>query len=107
MTGEELTVIEAIARLEGRGFTGSFHVDTETSTLLCAGCGHRVVPSEAEVVELFRFEGPTDPGEEAIVVGLRCRRCGREGTLVSAYGAAADAAEAEVLVGLGDARYRR
>ena len=107
VTGEELTVTEAIAVLEGRGFSGSFHVAPETSTLVCDGCGHRVGPSEAEVVDLFRFEGASDPGDEAVVIALCCRRCGRRGILVSAYGASADAAEAEVLVMLTDARHGR
>jgi len=107
MTDEELTVSQAMALLEARGFTGSFHVATETSTLVCDGCRQRVVPSDAEVIEVFRFEGASDPGDEAIVVGLRCRTCGQLGILVSAYGAEADASEAEVLAALGDARFRR
>jgi hypothetical protein len=107
MTDEELTVTEAIALLEARGFTGSFHVAPETSTLVCDVCRHEVVPADAEVVEVFRFEGASDPGDEAIVLGLHCRSCGRDGILVSAYGAETDAGEAEVLVTLGDVRFRR
>jgi hypothetical protein len=107
MTGEELTVTEAIALLEARGFTGSFRVATETAALVCDGCRQWVVPADAEVVEVFRFEGASDPDDEAIVVALRCHSCGRQGVLVAAYGAEVDAVEGEVLVMLGDARRRR
>jgi hypothetical protein len=106
MTGTELTITEVIAQLEARGFTGNFSVATDEPAVVCGRCGYRLAPADAEVVELYRFEGASDPGEEAIVVALRCRPCGHQGTLVSSYGAGIDAVEAEALAQLGDARDR-
>ena len=101
-----MTVTEAIALLEARGFTGEFHVANDPPGLVCGQCRHRVIPSEAEVVELFRFEGASDPGDEAVVAALRCQVCGHQGVFVAAYGATADAAEADVVLGLADGRHR-
>jgi hypothetical protein len=106
VTGDEMTVTEAVRLLEDRGFTGDFHVASDPPGLVCGRCRHRVAAAEAEVIELLRFEGASDPGDEAVVAALRCRQCGHEGTLVAAYGAAADAAEAEVLAALSDGRRR-
>ena len=38
----------------------------------------------------YRFEGASDPDDMSIVVGLRCRICGRTGVVVSAFGPDAD-----------------
>ena len=45
---------------------------------------------EAVVEHLFRFEGPSDPGDEMIVFGLRDPATGVRGTLATAPGHAAD-----------------
>ena len=47
-----------------------------------------------------RVEGPTDPADESIVLGLVCRHCGGRGVLVTAYGPAATAEEAAVVTAL-------
>jgi hypothetical protein len=104
MTEDELTVTEVLALLGARGFTGDFHVATDPAGVVCGRCRHRVSPSDAEVVEIFRFEGASDPDDEAIVLALRCQTCGHEGTLVAAFGATADAAEADVVRDLADGR---
>ena len=107
MIGEDWGVAAAIALLEGRGFAGGFHVaSSPPAALVCGGCGHRVPPAEAEVVELFRFEGVSDPDDQALVAGVRCRICGYAGTFVAAYGPDAGGAEAEVIAGLADTRRR-
>ena len=57
------------------------------------------------VLHAHRFEGPSSPEDEAIVLVIECPTCGM-GVLVSAYGPAATAEEADVLAGLG-AAYER
>lgn len=99
----ELSVTEVLADLAARGFTADFHVQAPSS-LRCGACGHVVDAADAEVVELYRFEGESDPGDESVVVALRCKPCGTGGTLVAAYGMAADGAEADVLAALVDGR---
>lgn len=106
MNSREVSVTEAMSALEAQGYTGEFRVVEGPPGLVCGQCYHRVSPAEAEVIELFRFEGESDPEDEAVVVGLRCASCGRLGTLTAAYGMSADAAEADVVAALADARSR-
>ena len=82
------TVTEAISLLEARGFASSFRVaDTEVHCRACA-TAH---PTPTLVVRAtFRFEGPSDPGDEAIVLGVECPTCGARGVVVSAFGPDAD-----------------
>ena len=104
MKSPEITVTEAVSTLEQQGYTGQFCVVEGPPGLVCGHCHHRASPDQAEVVELFRFEGESDPADEAVVAGLRCTSCGRLGILTAAYGMSADPAEADVLALLGDAR---
>ena len=104
MKSPEITITEAVSTLEERGYTGQFCVVEGPPGLVCGQCNHRVSPDQAEVVELFRFEGESDPADEAVCAGLRCTNCGQLGTLTAAYGMSADPAEADVLAMLADVR---
>ncbi|HEY1282791.1 MAG TPA: hypothetical protein VGF22_24125 [Acidimicrobiales bacterium] len=82
------TVSEAVAMLEAEGYTSPFvHSGGE---LVCGTCG-ACSPLDPVVVDrFFRFEGPSDPADEAIVLGVHCSVCGARGTIVSAFGPNAD-----------------
>ena len=47
------------------------------------------------IVEIYRFEGNTDPADEAIVYGIESVK-GRKGVLVSGYGISAEGISAEM-----------
>lgn len=89
--------------LDAQGFGGSFTVVADG--LSCNACGELHTVATAEVVGVFRFEGPSDPDEEAVVYALRCPLCGAGGTLVSAFGPEADPEIADRLVML-ESRFR-
>jgi hypothetical protein len=95
----ETTVSEAIAALRSRGFTADFAV-TPDGQLRCGTCGHTHAPRDATIIEALRFEGASDPDDQAIVFGLTCQACGVRGVLVAAYGPAASAEEAAVVTAL-------
>jgi len=97
------TVLEAVQQLDAEGFGGSFSLRDDD--LNCSVCGKGHSPSTAEVVRVFRFEGASDPDEEAVVYALRCPACGARGTLVSAFGPGADPEVSDRLVML-DERFR-
>ena len=92
------TVTEAVELLTREGYVDDFR--------LCAdgivAAGHDAPhPTSTAIVDFtFRFEGDSDPGDEAIVLGVRCATCGRRGILVSAFGPAADPAAFAHLVNL-------
>jgi hypothetical protein len=88
MTDAPDTVTEAVAAMEAAGYTSPFL--QSGGDLVCVACG-APHPLELGVVDrFFRFEGPSDPGDEAIVLAVRCGTCGAHGTLVSAFGPDAD-----------------
>jgi hypothetical protein len=85
------TVTDAVATLIAEGYTADFGTAAEADgTVVCPVCGSIHAFTSGIVERTFRFEGPSDPGDEAIVLGLRCTNCGALGTLVSAYGPGAD-----------------
>ncbi len=103
MTDAPDSVLEAVEQLEAAGYTASFTL--RNGAIRCSACGREHVADRAAVELVYRFEGPSDPDEEAVVYGLRCPVCGARGTLVSAFGPAADPEVADRLVML-DERFR-
>jgi hypothetical protein len=92
------TVTEAIAVLRERGYAAEFELvdGTLRSDADCVVCAVDV----AEVDHVYRFEGPSDPGDEMIVFAVRDPATGTRGTLAAAYGPAADPDRVEHLAGL-------
>ena len=78
------SVTEAIVLLEADGYRSEFVAGNGTVT--CHGCGRAHSPAQLVVRHTFRFEGDTDPGDEAIVLGVECPECGMRGIIVSSYG---------------------
>jgi hypothetical protein len=103
MASEPATVLDAVRLLADEGFGESF---TLTPTgLRCGACHREESVDRAEVVRVYRFEGPSDPDEEAVVYALRCPVCGTGGTLVSTFGPGADPELTDRLVML-ESRFR-
>ena len=84
------TVTDAVAVLAREGYGDDLRLDGDG--LDCSSCGTSHPTDLVEVDRVFRFEGPSDPADEAIVLGLRCPACGARGSLVSAFGPDADPA---------------
>ena len=82
------TVTDAVEMLRARGYVAEFELVGAhlTSTGGDASCS----VAEAVVEHLYRFEGPSDPGDEMIVFGLLDPATGVRGTLATAFGLAAD-----------------
>ena len=78
------SVTEAIALLEADGYRSDFSF--MDGSVRCGACGRSHQPTQLVVRHTFRFEGDTDPGDEAIVLGIECPACGMRGAVVSAYG---------------------
>lgn len=93
------SVVEEIEALRKRGYTADFSV-TSDGRLRCTSCGHTHPPGDAIIESTARFEGASNPDDQAVVFGLRCRTCGVRGVLVAAYGPTATAEEAAVITAL-------
>ena len=85
------TVTEAVEGLRNRGYTLDFNL-TEN----CLVCNEQKFDiSDFEIVEVYRFEGNTDPADEAIVYAIESND-GKKGILVSGYGISADSISSEM-----------
>lgn len=92
-------LVAAIGSLRSQGYDADFSV-TADGQLHCHPCGHTISPSAAVVESTARFEGPSNPDDQAVLFGLRCDACDVRGILVTAYGPTATAEEATVLTAL-------
>lgn len=82
------TVTEAVELLQAAGYR--FEIELGKGVITCGSCGRSHQPARIVIRETFRFEGDSDPGDEAIVLGVECPDCGARGIIVSAYGPDAD-----------------
>lgn len=88
-----LTVTEAVAFLREQGYTDDIELNGTNFVFGRTNLSYALV--NVIVDHTFRFEGDSDPGDEAIVLGLRYPDTDIRATLVSAYGRDADPATAE------------
>jgi hypothetical protein len=93
------TVVEAIEALKAQGYTADFSA-TRAGQLRCVSCGTVHAPEDAVIEAIARFEGASNPDDQAVVFALRCSSCGVRGVLVTAYGPTASAEEAAVVTAL-------
>ena len=96
------TMADALRRFEGRGYTDEFRAEREGLRSVRSG---RVYPPESLIVDdVARFEGASDPGEEATVFALRSEAEGIRGTYTVTFGPAMDAADAGMVPRLKEGR---
>ena len=80
---------------------------TEDGGLRCPACGGWHPAGEVGIDEIVRFEGDSDPADEAVLFALDCGHCEAKGTYVSGYGPTMEAAEVQVVTALLDHRRDR
>ena len=81
------TLTEAVSDLKKRGYTIDFNL--EEDKLICNKTPLALQPEEFEITEVYRFEGNTDPADEAVVYAIESKH-GQKGILVNGYGPASD-----------------
>lgn len=85
------TVSEAVNGLRQKGYTLDFNL--QENCIVCHS--DRFNPDEFEITEIHRFEGDTDPSDEAVVYAIESLT-GMKGVLVNGYGISADSMSAEI-----------
>ncbi len=88
------TVSEAINDLKKRGFTIDFNL--EEDAIHCPAISLKLRSNEFEIVEVYRFEGDSDPADEAVVYGIESASR-QKGVLVNAFGAYADSVSDDMI----------
>lgn len=81
------TVSKAIEELKEKGFTVDFNI--QESKIINS-------PEAFEIVHIYRYEGETDPGDEATVFGIQSST-GEKGVFVAGLAAFTDNVAAQVL----------
>ncbi len=90
------TVSQAVSGLRERGYTVDFNL--AENCLVCNGQNYAI--HDFEITEVHRFEGDTDPSDEAVVYAIESINNGVKGILVNGYGIAAEGMSAEMALKL-------
>ena len=90
------TVTEAVALLRKDGFTADFQFN---GNYIIGSNGKRFAAKDLRKLFVYRYEGPSDPADEATVYGLKTNE-GTKGVLVIGDGIYADGAATAMLVKL-------
>jgi hypothetical protein len=88
------TVVEAVNGLKQRGYSIDFNL--EADGLFCPKTPLALKPAEFEITEYYRFEGPSDPADEAAVYAIESLN-GQKGVLVTGFGISADGVGEEMI----------
>lgn len=88
------TVSKALDELNEKGFTYDFNLHEEDIVKN---------PNKYEIKHIYRYEGETDPGDEAIVYGIQSSS-GKKGVFVTGFSAnsVSEAAEALIQISIKD-----
>ena len=91
------TVTEAINALRAKGFNLDFNLQEN-----CIVCNdNRYKADEFDIVDVYRYEGNSDPADEAAVYAIQSTK-GEKGILVTGYGLSTDEMSADLLHKLSD-----
>jgi hypothetical protein len=88
------TVSQAVNGLKQRGFNVDFNLENDSIT--CKTTPITLLPSEFEITEVYRYEGESDPADEAIVYAIESKH-GHKGILVNGYGISAETIGEEMI----------
>ena len=83
MTRPMDTLADRMRELQAAGWVEQLSVSA--AGVRCDGCGCWSAAEDVAVEGVFRFEGPSDPGDESILFAISMP-CGHRGTLPAAYG---------------------
>ena len=98
------TLSHAVDRLTAHGYTDDFRAEPDGMRAVVAGVFYR--PELLVVEEVDRFDGISDPADEAIVLALHCIEDGIKGTYTVPFGPGVGALDAEMMHRLRDATTR-
>lgn len=83
------TLSETVNGLRSEGYTLDFNIQQEC--LVCHQNDTSLSPDDFEIDAVYRFEGQSNPDDEAIVYAISSPKYGVKGVLVNGYGIYAEA----------------
>jgi hypothetical protein len=89
------TLVEAINGLKAQGYTEDFNLKEDY--LDCSNSKYQLSPDDFKVDNVFRFEGESDPEDQAVLYAISSEKYNLKGTLVNAYGIYSDNQANEII----------
>jgi hypothetical protein len=83
------TVSEAVNDLQKQGYTFDFLVDETKECLICKA-HPELSPDEFQIDAIYRFEGNSNPDDEAVVYAVSSEKYKIKGVVVNSYGVYSD-----------------
>ena len=74
--------------LREQGYTQDFNV--RSGCLVCGSATEPLPPEDFRIDKVFRFEGATNPDDQAVLYAISSGRYGIKGILVNGYGISAN-----------------
>src|SRR4030095_2146120 len=88
------TVLEIIQTLRDKNYTENFEV--KNGRILAKNSGMNFGPQELIIEKTYRYEGESNPSDNAIVYAITAKN-GAKGILLDSYGAYSDAGLAKII----------
>ena len=89
------TVVAALDDLKVRGYTLNFNIAFDK--ISCNENDICLNPDEFEIVEVYRFEGDSNPDDEDVLYAVQSKDGSIKGVISSAYGHYADSVSDEII----------
>lgn len=94
------TLAEVLNNLRNEGYTTDFNLND--NCLVCHGNTLELHPEDFVVDRHYRFEGESDPGDEAIVYAISSDKYNLKGVLVNGYGIYSNPASDKLMAALSE-----
>ena len=91
------TITDVLRDLQARGYVHDYNLHPDRLT--CDEVDLTLGPDEFEISEVYRFEGPSDPADEAVVYAIHAKD-GHDGILIDGYGPTSDSLSSEMVAKL-------
>lgn len=89
------TLSETINALVPLGYTHDFNVHQDS--VFCHQSNHFLQPADFQIDKVYRFEGASNPDDQAILYAISASKSDFKGTLVNGYGLSSDPYTSELI----------
>jgi len=89
------TLSETMDGLKHEGYDMDFNIQGEC--IVCHQQNTILSPDDFEIDKVYRFEGESNPDDEAVLYALSSKKFGVKGLLVNGYGISSDEASAALV----------